>query len=126
MALSEFGEQFSPLVRRISKSKFLPCSLVKSAPPQFALRFDVDMPTPGWTLETDSVTRPDADGRVVVLATGTGPDGMVTQVITRTALQAQLGSLDAGTYTVEVRIRRGDGAYRTEGCFLLEAAARAK
>ena len=74
------------------------------------LSLTIDMPTPAWTLATDSVSKPDADGRLEVHATFVRPGGMVAQVITRETLSVSLGKLAAGEYVVIIRTRRVNDA----------------
>jgi hypothetical protein len=95
---------------------------LESAPPQFALKLTVTMPTPEWELTVDSVGKPDAQGRIRIDVTGTPPEGMVAQVLQSEEFTANLGSLNAGDLLVELYFRRGaDGAYKRRGCVMLEA-----
>ncbi|MHC5010838.1 MAG: hypothetical protein ACYTG6_07805 [Planctomycetota bacterium] len=95
--------------------------VMESAPPQFALRFTADMPTPLWKIEVDDVSRPDAAGRIVAKITAIRPEGMVPQVITPETFRVLLGRLDAGDYLVEIHWRWPETAHRRVGAYLLEA-----
>ena len=62
------------------------------------------MPTPGWTFEIDSVEI--AGDRIVAKITEVRPDGMVAQMIAPGTARIPLGSLDRGSYVLEIRSRR--------------------
>ena len=80
----------------------------KSDPVQFDLKLTVPMPTPGYELKVDEVSKPDNSGHIVVKITGTPPDGMVAQVITNAETTAKLGSLKLGRYAIEIWYRKAD------------------
>lgn len=97
--------------------------LTKSAPPKFSLNLKVSMPTPGWKLKVDEVTKPDAQGRIQVKVTGTPPEGIVAQVITSQTFHASLGALDTGDFLVEVLYRKsGEDNYSRRGVVMLTAS----
>ena len=80
--------------------------VIASTPPQFVLRGQRVMPTPGWTFHIDSVKSEPSAGRVIVQLTDMAPEGMVIQTLGPTPLAVQLGSLRAGRYVVEIHTRR--------------------
>lgn len=80
--------------------------VISSRPPQFVLRGQRLMPTPGWTFHIDSVKTETAAGRIVVQLTDMPPEGMVIQTLGPTPLAVQLGALRTGRYVVELHTRR--------------------
>jgi hypothetical protein len=95
----------------------------ESAPPQFSLKLTVPMPTPGYELKVDKISKPDKDGRIQVKLTGTPPQGMVAQVITDEEFTAGLGSIDKGRYVVEIWYRlAGEKDYEIRDTILLNAS----
>lgn len=96
--------------------------VAKSQPPQFQVVLHREMPTPGWRFAVDSVKTDREAGRIRAEVTETGPDGMVAQVITRTPLRIPLGSLEPGSYVLELWLRRGTtGEHRLVHALVLEA-----
>ena len=79
-------------------------AVISSSPPQFVLRGQRLMPTPGWTFHIDGVKT--ESGRIVVQLTDMAPEGMVIQTLGPTPLAVQLGSLRTGRYVVEIHTRR--------------------
>lgn len=95
---------------------------MESAPPQFAVKFTVTMPTPGWELKVDETSKPDSQGRIIVKVTGTPPEGIVAQVLQSETFQATLGSLNEGNYLVELHYRRkGEQTHQRKGTAMLQA-----
>lgn len=98
---------------------------MESAPPQFAVKFTVTMPTPGWELKVDEPSKPDAHGRIIVKVTGTPPEGIVAQVLQPESFQANLGSLNEGNYLIELHYRRkGEDSHQRKGTAMLQAGGR--
>ncbi|MBZ0137533.1 MAG: protease complex subunit PrcB family protein [Planctomycetes bacterium] len=94
----------------------------ESAPPQFDLKLTVPMPTPGWELKVDEVTKPDGHGRIMVKLTGTPPEGVVAQVVTDTDLTASLGKKMANRYSVEIWYRKNtEKTYQLRDVILFDA-----
>src|SRR4051812_23743861 len=50
--------------------------VIASNPPQFVLRGQRLMPTPGWTFHIDSIKRESGAGRIIVQLTDMPPEGM--------------------------------------------------
>jgi hypothetical protein len=80
--------------------------VIASQPPQFVLRGQRQMPTPGWTFHIDSVKSEAASGRVIVELTDVPPEGMAVTTVGPTPISLQLGSLRAGRHVVEIHARR--------------------
>lgn len=78
-----------------------------SMPPQFEIVFERAMPTPGWRIVVDSVEVDGERARIVAKLSEIAPEGMVAQVITKTQGRIPLGELQAGSYVLEVWMRRG-------------------
>jgi len=96
--------------------------VLESMPPQFELSLKRDMPTPGWSIEVDSIEIDEKSGRIEAKVTEIRPEGMVAQVITPTRLRLSLGKLLPGSYFVEIRLRRGGtGSYMPAQAFVLVA-----
>ncbi len=94
----------------------------KSMPPVFAASVSVQMPTPGWKLEVDEVGKPDAHGRIQVKVTGTGPEGIVAQVLSSETINVSLGRVQPGDYLLELWYRNsGQTEYKRRGVALLSA-----
>jgi hypothetical protein len=78
-----------------------------SAPPQFDLMLERDMPTTGWALTVDAVEVDDESRRIVARISEIAPAGAAAQVITATPCRLPLGKLTRGLYVVEIWQRRG-------------------
>jgi len=99
--------------------------VAESMPPQFFLEMKVTMPTPGWKLKVDEVGKPDADGRIKVKVTGTRPEGMVAQVLTDETFNVPVGSIEAGSYMIEVWYRGGENEeYARKSVHMLSVASK--
>jgi len=97
-------------------------TLLKSNPPQFNVALSVQMPTPGWKLKVDEVGQPDAHGRIQVKVTGTGPQGIVAQVISSETISVTLGRIQSGEYLLELWYRNtGQTEYKRRGVAMLHA-----
>jgi hypothetical protein len=102
----------------IEKTEFV---VMESAPPQFNVKLTVTMPTPNWKLAVDETVR--KGDRIIMKVTATSPEGMVAQVLSSETFSANLGSLKAGEYLLEVHYRRhGEEAYRLRYTVMLSAA----
>jgi len=76
--------------------------------PRFTLTLTREMPTPGWTIRIDSVDLDRQNRRITVKATEVGPDGITSQVITPTEFQIPLGTVEPGSYFLELWTRRAE------------------
>ena len=81
-------------------------AVLKSLPPQFEVTLLGEMPTPGFTLEVNSVEVDESSARIRALVTERAPEGVTSQVLTRTKLRLPLGTLAPGTYILELWLRR--------------------
>jgi hypothetical protein len=79
-----------------------------SMPPRFTLTLTREMPTPGWTIRIDSVDVDRENRRITVKATEEGPDGITSQVITPTEFQIPFGTVEPGSYFLELWTRRAE------------------
>lgn len=95
---------------------------LSSAPPQFLLRGEREMPTPGWSFHVDSI-RSDGQGHITVYITDIPPAADApAQMIVPTVLSIQLGGLRQGRYVVELHTRRSPSErYRLLQADVLEA-----
>lgn len=118
----ESNEPANELVRVEGWVKKCAVEVKESAPPQFDLKLTVPMPTPGWKLKVDEVSKPDGNGRIMVKLTGTPPEGIVAQVITDTDVRASLGTKMQNRYAVEVWYRKdGVKTYQLRDVLLFDA-----
>jgi hypothetical protein len=81
--------------------------VLESAPTQFEIVLEREMPTPGWTFTVDAVETDEKTGRIVARVTENRPKGIVAQVITPGRLELRVGSLAKGRYVFEIWLRRG-------------------
>ena len=81
--------------------------VAKSMPPQFEIVLTREMPTPGWSFVVDSLTVDETSGRIVAKLSEIGPTETTSQVITPTQCRLQLGTLEPGSYVLEMWRRRG-------------------
>ncbi len=94
----------------------------KSMPPVFAASVRVQMPTPGWTLKVDEISKPDAQGRIQVKVTATAPEGIVAQVLATETVNVSLGKIKPGEYLLEMLYRKaGETNYTRRGVAMLHA-----
>lgn len=84
----------------------LELSGLRTHPPQFVLRGQRTMPTPGWTMHVDEVTIDVHAHLVTVKLTDMPPEGMGIQMVGETPLTVQLGALRTGRYAVQLYSRR--------------------
>ena len=97
-------------------------AVAESAPPQFTATLTVQMPTPGWKLKIDEVSKPDELGRIQARIIGTPPEGMVAQVITSEKINVALDSLKQGEYLLEIHYRTaGETTYARRAAVMLSA-----
>jgi hypothetical protein len=94
-----------------------------TAPTQFVLRGEREMPTPGWTFHIDAV-QVESTGRISVRVTDIPPAAdAVIGVLVPAVLSVQLGTLRVGRYVVELLTRRSPAEpYRLLQAVALEAA----
>jgi hypothetical protein len=112
------------LVVRDGEFKNVEIVAEKSLPPKFTVVLDRDMPTPGWRFEIDGIEVLHEEGRIVARVSEIGPTGITSQVITETKLRLELGVLRSGTYSLEIRLRKGTaGPYRLAGAIVLVASS---
>jgi hypothetical protein len=104
-----------------SQVRLVRVEAMESDPVQFALALEVAMPEPRWTLGVESVSRPDATGRILVRLRGERPEGMLPQVITPTAVRVPLGALPAGEVLVDVLLSAPPRPSRRVGAIALRA-----
>lgn len=96
--------------------------VMESAPVQFALRMVRDMPSPGYTIDVDSVTLQDDKKTIVAKLTTIAPSGAGLTVLEPRDLRFDLGSLAKGSYVFEIRERTSrDGDYTRFGSFAFQA-----
>jgi len=118
-------DKADPAVRAAVATDFFSAAKVltkESFPPQFGLALTASMPTPGWKLTVDRVTKPDAEGRIRLHITGRRPKGMVAQVITPTTVHASLGVLPKGALLIDLHYRSGGRqTYRRVQALVLNA-----
>lgn len=99
--------------------------VMESAPPQFALVCTASMPSPGWKLAVDKVTKRDASGRIRAYVTGTAPTEAGRAAKGSATLRLRLGQCEVGMLAVEVFFRSGEtGAYVRRDVVMLNAAGR--
>lgn len=91
-------------------------------PPTFTLVLVRQMPTPGFTWKVDALDVDVRGRRITARLTESAPQGIVAQVITPTRFELPLGSLETGSYFVELWTRRGpSGEHRPSHALVLEA-----
>jgi hypothetical protein len=96
--------------------------ILESAPPRFVLVLAREMPTAGFRFEVDSVEVRPAERRIVASVTEVPPEGVAAQMISRTELRLDLGSLGPGRYFVEISSRRGrDSEHAPAGAMVVVA-----
>jgi hypothetical protein len=95
---------------------------VRSLPPESNVLVSVQMPTPGWTLKVDEISKPDAQGRIQVKVTATAPEGIVAQVLATETVNVSLGKIKPGEYLLEMLYRKaGETEYTRRGVAMLTA-----
>jgi hypothetical protein len=96
---------------------------VRSLPPESNVLVSVQMPTPGWTLKVDEISKPDAQGRIQVKVTATAPEGIVAQVLATETVNVSLGKIKPGEYLLEMLYRNaGETEYTRRGVVMLSAS----
>jgi hypothetical protein len=89
---------------------------------RFTLSLEREMPTPGWRCEIDAVEI-DADaGRIVARISEIAPEGITSQVLTKTRCSIPLGAVPPGRFVLELHTRRGTtGRHEPVQAFVLHA-----
>jgi len=94
----------------------------ESEPTEFTLVVEREMPTPGWTFQIDTVEVDPDTPRVTVKLTEAAPGGIVSQVLTPARIEIPLGTIEPGTYFVELWTRRDAGKPHQPGDALVIGA----
>ena len=88
--------------------------------PRFELQLTREMPSPGWRFEIESVHV--EEGRIYVEINEVAPDGLVSDVMTKTRCAIPIDALAPGRYSVELWLRRnGKGEHHLAQALVLMA-----
>lgn len=79
----------------------------ETEPREFELVLTRELPSPAWTLTLDALEVDKEKRRIIAEVTEQSSGGMAAQVIVKRELRLSLGSIEAGFYVVELRLRRG-------------------
>ena len=97
---------------------------MESAPPLFALKAKLELPSPGYEPVVKSLQKADARGRMVATVTVKRLPGSWAQVVTKKAIRIDLGTLKPGSYAVDVDVAYEDKPVHRAGTVLVAARGR--